>query len=154
LDYANHDCLPYKDSKDILIYDSYAEVFHITNISFYREIINLETEFLNNHDSQNFLWEISNDLEIIKLLISQIIPNRSKRGITTIWKWIAGIPDHDDFINVQNKTDVLVQYNNDQFVINCKIFKEIKSLSDKDQEIPLRKYRPQITLAKIDVFNT
>jgi len=30
---------------------SYAELLYTTNICFYREIINLETEFLNNHDS-------------------------------------------------------------------------------------------------------
>jgi len=120
-------------------------------------------------------YQISDDLKIIQILISQIIPSRSKRGINeigTIWKWIAGTPDHDDFITVQNKIDDLIQNNNDQFVINSKIFKEIKSLSEefktafKDQEIPLRKYRLRlltydlmnlmdtITLAKIDVFNT
>jgi len=41
--YTNHDFLPYKDTKDVLIYESYADLFHITNISLYRDIINLET---------------------------------------------------------------------------------------------------------------
>jgi len=86
------------DTKDVLIYESYADLFHITNISLYRDIINLETEFLKSHDSKNFLWEISHDLKIIQILISQVIPSRSKRGINeigTIWKWIAGTPDHE-----------------------------------------------------------
>jgi len=103
--YTNHDFLLYKDTKDVLIYESYADLFHITNISLYRDIITLETEFLKSHDSNNFLWEISHDLKIIQILISQIIPSRSKRGsneVGTIWKWIAGTPDHDDFITVQN----------------------------------------------------
>jgi len=85
------------------------------NIIFYREIINLETEFLNYHDSQNFHWEISHDLRIIILLISRIITNRSKKGINekdTIWKWIAGSLDHDNFIKVQNKINDLVQKKN------------------------------------------
>jgi len=91
--------------------------------------------------------------------------------IGNIWKWIAGTPDHDDFITVQNKIYGLIKNNNDQFVINSKIFKDIKYLSEefktafKDQEIPLRKYRLRlltydlmnlmdtITLAKIYVFN-
>jgi len=108
IDYTNHDFFLYKDTKDVLIYETYADLFHITNISLYRDIINLETEFLKSHDSKNFHWEISHDLKIIKILIFQIIPSRSKRGITeigTIWKWIAGTPNHDDFITVQNKID-------------------------------------------------
>jgi len=55
-----YDFLLYKDTKNVLIYESYADVFHITKISLYRDIINLETE--KSHDSKNFLWEISHDL--------------------------------------------------------------------------------------------
>jgi len=64
MDYTNHDFLLYKDTKDVPIYETYAEIFH--NIRFYRDIINFETEFSNNHDSQNFHWEISHHLKIIK----------------------------------------------------------------------------------------
>jgi len=109
------------------------------------------------------------------MLLSQILPSRAKRGINelgTLWKWIAGTPDHDDLITVQNKFDDLIQNNNNQFVINSKLFKEIKTLSENlqtvisNQEFPFRKHRPRlltydlmnlmdtITLAKIDVFNT
>jgi len=48
---------------------------------------------------------------MIKILISQLIPNLSKRGINelgTIWKWIAGTPDHDDFIAVQTSSPLAV----------------------------------------------
>jgi len=58
-DYANHDFLPYKDIIDVLAYDSYTGLFHITYVSFYRDIINLKTQFLSNHDSQKFYCEIS-----------------------------------------------------------------------------------------------
>jgi len=54
MDYSNHDFLPYKDTKDVPIYESYADLFHITNISLYRDIINLETEFLKSRDSNIF----------------------------------------------------------------------------------------------------
>jgi len=114
MDYRNHDFLLYKDTKDVFIYQSYPELFHKTNISFYRDITNLKIEFLNNHYSQNFHWEISHDLKILNIIISQIILNISKRGINelgTIWKWIAERPGHDDFITVQNKIDDLVQNN-------------------------------------------
>jgi len=73
---------------------------------------------------------------------------------------------------VQNKIDDLIQNNNNQFVINFKLFKEIKTLSENlqtvisNQEFPFRKDRLRlltydlmnlmdtITLAKINVFNT
>jgi len=51
MEYTNYDFLFYKDTKDVLICESYPELFLITNIGFYREIINLETEFFINHDS-------------------------------------------------------------------------------------------------------
>ncbi len=79
-----------------------------------------------------------------------MIPTRLTRGINeliTVWKWLAGPPDHDDFIKIQNKINDLIENNNQQFIINSKLFKEIKSLSDHfknifiDQELPLRKNR-------------
>jgi len=109
------------------------------------------------------------------MLLSQILPSRAIRGtneIGTLWKWIAGTPDHDDLITVQNKIDDLIQNNNNQFVINSKLFKEIKTPSENlqtvlsNQEFPFRKHRLRlltydlmnlmdtITLAKIYVFNT
>jgi len=72
------------------------------------------------------------------MLLSQILPSRAKRGINeigTLWKWIAGTPDHDDLITVQNKIDNLIQNNNNQFVINSKLFKEIKTLSENLQTV-------------------
>jgi len=64
-----------------------------------------------------------------------------------VWKWLAGTPDHDDFIKIQNKINELIENNNKQFIINSKLFKEIESLSDDpknvfiDQDLPLRKHR-------------
>jgi len=73
---------------------------------------------------------------------------------------------------VQNKIDDLIQNNNNQFVINSILFKEIKTLSENlqtvisNQEFPFRKHpirlltydlmnlMDTITLEKIDVFNT
>jgi len=73
---------------------------------------------------------------------------------------------------VQIKINDLIKNNNNQFVINSKLFKEIKTLSENlqtvlsNQEFPFRKHRLRlltndlmnlmdtITLAKIDVFNT
>jgi len=76
MDYTNHDFFLYKDKKDILIYDSYADLFHITNLSLYKDIIKLESAHINKG---NYLqWEISYDLDIIKMLLSQILISRAK----------------------------------------------------------------------------
>jgi len=111
MDYTNHDFFLYKDRKDNFFYDLYADLFHITNLCLYKDIIKLESAHINK--SNNLQWEISYDLDIIKT-------SRAKRGINeigTLWKWIAGTPDHNDLITVQNKNDDLIQNNNNQFKI-------------------------------------
>jgi len=73
---------------------------------------------LNKSSKTDIEWEISMDLELIKVTLSKIMPKRQKRGINeigTLWKWIAGTPDHDDFITVQNKIDNLIENNNKLF---------------------------------------
>jgi len=116
-----------------LTYDSYAELFHVTNLSFYEEIINTEKSSSNKSLKTDIEWEISMDLELIKLTLSEIMPKRQKRGINeigTLWKCIAGTPDHDDFITVQNKIDNLIENNNKQFTINSKLFNKVKYLTE------------------------
>jgi len=58
--------------KTFLIYDSYADLFHTTNLSLYKDIIKLESTHINKIN--NLQWEISYDLDIIKMLLSQIVP--------------------------------------------------------------------------------
>jgi len=58
------------DTKNILIYDLYADLFHITNLSLYKDIIKLESTHINKN----------NNLDIIKMLLSQILPSRVKKN--------------------------------------------------------------------------
>ncbi len=174
IDYSNHEFFLFKDKKDVLTYESYDDLFHVTNLSFYKEIINLESGHVRKDKNTRTQWEITYEIQIIELILSQLISTRSQRGINelgTVWKSLAGTPKHDDFIKIQNKKNDLIENNNQQFIINSKLFKEIKSLSDHfknifiDQELPLRKHRLRlltfdlqniidtITLAKIDLFN-
>jgi len=78
INYTNHDFFLYKDTKDILIYDSYADLFHITNLSLYKDIIKLQSTHINK--SNNLQWENFYDLDIIKMLLSQILLSRAKRN--------------------------------------------------------------------------
>jgi len=34
----------FKDNKDVLTYESYNDLFHVTYLSFYKEIINIESD--------------------------------------------------------------------------------------------------------------
>jgi len=120
MDYTNHDFFLYKDTKDILIYDLYADLFHLTNLSLYKDIIKLESAHI--YKSNHLQWEISYDLDIIKMLLLPILPSGAKREINeigTLWKWIAGTPDHDDLITAQNIIDDLIQNNNISMMENC-----------------------------------
>jgi len=63
--YSNHEFFLFKDNKDVLTYDSYNNLFHITNLSFYKEIINIA-------------------LEVIDLILSQLISARLKMGINEL----------------------------------------------------------------------
>jgi len=74
-----------------------------------------------------------------------------------VWKWLAGTPDHDDFIKVHNQINDLIENNNKQFIINSKLFKETESLSEElkkvfiDQDLLLRKHR--LRLLTFDLKN-
>jgi len=90
----SHEYLLFKDNKDVLTYDSYAELFHVTNLSFYKEIIKLESDNIKRDTNKRSQWEIKYDIEVIVLILSQLISTRSKRGINeigTVWKWLAGM---------------------------------------------------------------
>jgi len=50
--------LLFKDNKDVLTYDSYAELFHVTNLSFYKEIIKLESDNIKRDANKRSQWEI------------------------------------------------------------------------------------------------
>lgn len=84
------------------------------------------------------IFEIKFELEIIDTLLEQLdkidkYKTKTKRGINelgTIWKWIAGTPDHDDFVLIKNKLNELTENNNKQFVTNSKLFKAITEITE------------------------
>jgi len=56
-----------------LRYDSYADLFHVTNLSLYKEIIKLESENIKRNTNKRSQWEIKYDIEVIELILSQLI---------------------------------------------------------------------------------
>ncbi len=81
IDYSNHEFFLFKDKKDVLTYESYADLYHVTNLSFYKEIINQESGYVRKDKNTRTQWEITYEIQIIELFLSQLIPTRTKRGI-------------------------------------------------------------------------
>lgn len=119
------------EEEDAAIFESYGSIYHLTNLSLFESII----ENYKTNEEVILLDDSSMDFEIqmIETLLRKLkINNRSKRGINelgTVWKWITGTPDHDDFMQITNKVNDLIENNNKQFTTNSQIFKTITELT-------------------------
>lgn len=81
---------------------------------------------------------ISYELGQIQNLIENLKPRKSKRSLNFIgsaWKWIAGTPDHDDFITIKQKTNNVLENNNKQVIINNLLTERLNNLTIISNEI-------------------
>lgn len=134
------------------IYEDYGDIFHITNLTYYKSLIQDTQNILNkktkytdvvvNDDVDIIHVNMSDDLEIglIESLLKQlqITNHREKRGINELgilWKWLAGSPDHDDLVLITNKLSELAENNNKQFTTNSDIFEAINQLRKSVQNL-------------------
>lgn len=160
VNYSTDDYVLLEDTDNLFLYETYGEVFHVTNLSFYNDIFENELNFFKNRNS-TIDWEITMELNLIKTLLSQLTPHkvftRSINELGTIFKWITGTPDHEDMITIQTKVNELIQNNNQQNQINSAIFKEVTKITTLlrnikiNQEFLLKKYR--LKLLSLDLQN-
>lgn len=79
-------------------------------------ILNLETT------RQHILFPLLlHEIHQIRDLLYNLKPHKTKRSLNfigTAWKWIAGNPDHDDFITIKEKMTDTLKNNNKQVIIN------------------------------------
>lgn len=63
---------------------------------------------------------LSHELVQMKDLLRNLTPKtkRSLDAIGTAWKWIAGNPDHEDFITIKQKINNVLDNNNKQVILN------------------------------------
>jgi len=76
IDSTSHEYLLFKDNEDVLTYDSYAELF--LNLSFCKEIEQLESDNIKRGTSKRSKWEIKYDIEVKFVVghrISPILPS-------------------------------------------------------------------------------
>lgn len=60
-------------------------------------------------------------MQEIRNLVQNLRLRKTKRSLNfigTAWKWIAGNPDHEDYITIKEKINNILQNNNRQVVIN------------------------------------
>nr|XP_036227917.1 uncharacterized protein LOC118682677 [Bactrocera oleae] len=94
------------EEKYALIFEEYRSIYHLTNLSLFENDIQkykTDTEIVLIDDS-SMDSEICITETVLKLLmnVNKII----ERGVTeigTVWKWISGTSDLDDFIKIANK---------------------------------------------------
>lgn len=98
-------------------------------------IANTHTFIQQNIPNNHNLYPILNhELTQINNILENLTPlTRNKRAINTlgtIWKYVAGSPDHDDFEILTNNVYELNKNNNKQFHVNEAFNKRINNLTE------------------------
>jgi len=62
IDYSNHEFFLFKDKKNVLTYNSYANLIHVTNLTFYKETIDLESGYIKKDTNNRSQWELTYEL--------------------------------------------------------------------------------------------
>lgn len=155
---------------DALIYEDYGNLFHITNLTRFQEILDYSKKTLNTYDNESIH---ETDFSHIQILLKELkLENnnknpRNKRAIEfigTAWKWISGSPDYNDKIIIEEKLNDLIKNNNNQYIINSQLLKLLaKSKTTVLSDVIYRQNRiltieltnliNTITLSKIGVLN-
>lgn len=78
------------------------KLIHIIDLENYQSFVNEINPILQNQiTSKHPLFPyLNHELNEVKDLLENLVPHKKKRSINeigTVWKWIAGNPDHEDF---------------------------------------------------------
>ncbi|XP_050339731.1 uncharacterized protein LOC126766074 [Bactrocera neohumeralis] len=85
-----------------------------------------------------FLPILINELNLTQTYLNRLKPRRFKKSIDalgTVWKWIAGNPDHDDLVILENQLNNIIENNNKQVIINKVIFDRINNITTISNKI-------------------
>lgn len=111
-------------------------ILHSIDLAQYAiSISNTHTFIQQNIPNHHNLYPILiHELSLTESILENITPTiKNKRAINTlgtIWKYIAGSPDHDDFEIVANNINDLNKNNNRQVYVNEAFNKRLKNLTD------------------------
>ncbi|XP_058974705.1 uncharacterized protein LOC131800868 [Musca domestica] len=119
------------------IQDGTFNIIHIIEMDRYKNFVDdVQKEIVQTIPKSNPFFpllthEISQIHDILEG-IEPMEPPRKKRSINilgTAWKYIAGSPDHDDFVTVKNALDQTILNNNQQVVINDIFTERLQNLT-------------------------
>lgn len=116
------------------------KLIHIIEINQYQKFVSETTAIMQEHvpKSNPFSPLINHELTQIQDIIDNIKIHRSKRSLNFIgsaWKWIAGNPDHDDVVMMENKMNDVLENNNHQVLINKEYSDRINKITNVTNEI-------------------
>ena len=116
------------------------KLIHVIDLNEYEKYTDNLTTILNSgQNRQHSLFPyLSHELEQIRKLIQNLKPRKAKRSLNFVgsaWKWIAGNPDHDDFVTIEQKMSNMLENNNKQVVINNLYSERINNITKITNEI-------------------
>lgn len=116
------------------------KIIHAIDLDEYEKITLhlLSTMNIDIYKKHHLYPYISHELDQIQNLIENLRPRKSKRSLDFIgsaWKWVAGNPDHEDFITIKEKVTNVLENNNRQVVINNLITERINNLTEVNNNL-------------------
>lgn len=155
IDYSNEPYVPIPIEQAYYFKDN-GTLFHIFNIS------ELE-ERLYHYESMVYYHTEMTDKKLIMMVeqckdyIEQLTVHRNKRSIDflgKIIKFVAGNPDHDDLIMVQDKLNELVENNNQLSIINSKLKQNLDYLTGNSKSYNLEVLYEWLTKELAQIIHT
>lgn len=171
LDYSNAQSVQIKTGTARIQTGTF-RIIHVINIALYQKLIEEIEMNINQYINRTHILYpyLLNEITQTKDVLYRLkIKNRTRRSLNFIgsaWKWIAGNPDHDDFEILKEKTNGLLENNNNQTIINKlttekineirdvtnKILKMIKTSSEVGNDLMLS-YKYKLEILKEEVKN-
>lgn len=173
LDFSNSQIVLFHTGR-AKIQDGNFKLIHTINIDQYERFVTDIEPVLNLPEVRHYSFSshLSYELKQIQEFIRNLKPRKIKRSLDFIgstWKWIAGNPDHEDFLTIKAKINNVLENSNKQVIINqiyndrinniTRITNEIQKMIKENNKINydmiitgkgrIKKYQPRNTLGKI-----
>lgn len=123
MDYSNSQILTLQAGKAKIQIGNF-KIIHDINLQQFDKVIKDMTNTLQNdvtdtHPLFPFLnHELLQTVELLEDLKPRMVKKRSLNFIGSAWKWIAGNPDHEDFVTIKEKINNSLENSNKQVIIN------------------------------------
>lgn len=121
--------------EDVALYHDNFYLKHLTNLSSIQRILYDNINVINDLKNVKDKELLRNDVQDIERLMRMLQqPIRNRRSIDFIGsgiKFIAGVPDHQDFLILQSEENELVRANNRQIDINNALQDKIDEITDR-----------------------